>query len=388
MTNSKQNKILVIKSTYGTPDSRCEKEIYSLSKRHRVDFLGWNRNENYNGVITTPIRINDIILNFYHIGIKTSNGKGFMTMIIPLIKFWFREWRFLKKNVKKYDVIHACDFDAAFPLIFISKRPPLVYDIFDYYADTHYGPSIILSLIRSLENRIICLSNVTILCSETRKQQIYPACPKKLVIIHNSPPENLLQNAKINDHCLKQDIVKIVYVGALAKDRFLAEMAEVISERKDIELHVGGIGPLADCLDKMSQIYPNIIYYGQMNYGNVLLLELHCDIMTAIYDPRTPNHRYAAPNKFYESLMLKKPVIMIKNTGMDAYVEKYQLGEVIDVAAEVFKEGFTRALDNLIAKKSQWIEMGKRGFQLYQEQFSWQEMERRLLNIYDDIETE
>ena len=34
--------------------------------------------------------------------------------------------------------------------------------------------------------------------------------------------------------------------------------------------------------------------------------------MTAIYDPNISNHYYAAPNKFYEALMLGKPLIMVK----------------------------------------------------------------------------
>ena len=100
--------------------------------------------------------------------------------------------------------------------------------------------------------------------------------------------------------------------------------------------------------------------------------------MLAIYDPSIDNHFYAAPNKFYESLMLGKPVIMVKNTGMSGVVSQNDIGVLIDYS----KESFISGVNELIDRKSQWQVMKERMKKLYREQYSWDEMERRLLELY------
>lgn len=384
MSKEKRLRILFLRSNYGQPDSRCEKEMFCLSQKHDVEFLGWDRSCSFKGIKDTTVEIGNKSFVFHHIGIKAPLGQGFKRLFIPLLKFWIRELRYLNKNKKRYDVIHACDFDTGFPLMMLLHKPKIVYDIYDYYADTHSAPKIIDKSIRKLETRLIRKSDAVIICNEIRKKQILPAEPEKLYIIHNSPPDINMLSTKCTSKSSSK--IRLVYVGTLSKDRFLMEMSEVISGRDDIELHIGGIGVLESYFSQISGKFSNITFYGKMSYNDVLSLEKECDIMTATYDPRIINNRYASPNKFYESLMLKKPLIMMKNTGMDTFVEEYKLGEVIDVELENFKEGFSRALDNLISKKDQWTEMGERGFKLYNEKFSWHEMEKRLLNLYDDLE--
>lgn len=378
-------KILYLRTHYGIPDSRCEKEMYVLGKKHEVEFLGWNRELTYPGVRDSSICLKDRTFIYHHIGIKAPIGGGFKRMFFPLIRFWKREWLYLYKTISKYDAIHICDFDAAFPIFFIRCPIPIVYDIYDYYADSHPSPLLMDRLIRRFESRIIKRANATIICSKERKNQIYPAQPKKLLIIHNSPPDTLFGGSnKKNRHKL----YSIIYVGILSEDRFLREIAEVISNRDDCDLHIGGIGVLEHYFEELSQTKDNITYYGKMAYEDVLSLEQQCDIMIAIYDPSIPNHKYAAPNKFYEALMLKKPLIMMKNTGMDQYVTQFDLGVVIDGNKSSFRGKFNKAIDELISRKDEWDSMGERGYELYQEEFSWGEMERRLLNLYEDLEKE
>ena len=127
--------------------------------------------------------------------------------------------------------------------------------------------------------------------------------------------------------------------------------------------------------------YENIHFYGRLSYSDTLALEKECDIMLAIYDPSIDNHFYAAPNKFYESLMLGKPVMMVKNTGMSTVVKDENIGVLIDYS----KEGFIKGAEELVAKKDEWISMSQRMKKLYKEQYSWDEMEKRLLILYSQL---
>ena len=378
-------KILVIRSNNGKCDSRVTKEIYSLSQKHKVVYLGWERSAT-GGMTKSSHRVCGKNICDIYIHIKAQIGGGITKNFFPLIRFWISEYRYVCKNSNKFDVIHACDFDTAFPLLFIRKPVKIVYDIFDYYADSRKSPAIIDKMIRIFEGKIIQKSDATIICSEARRQQISPAIPKRLIVIHNSP-NNTCKNEDVKVRA-SSDIYKIVYVGLLDETRCLSKIAKVISERDDVELHIGGLGPLEEHLKEMSSKHKNIIFYGSMEYKKVLELESRCDIMFATYDPSIPNHKYAAPNKFYEALMLKKPLIMIKNTGMDQYVTQFDLGVVIDGNKSSFRENFNKAIDELISRKDEWDSMGERGYELYQKEFSWDEMERRLLDLYKDLEKE
>jgi glycosyltransferase involved in cell wall biosynthesis len=106
--------------------------------------------------------------------------------------------------------------------------------------------------------------------------------------------------------------------------------------------------------------------------------------MLAIYDPTFENHRFAAPNKFYESLMLGKPVIMARGTGMSEIVENNAIGELIEYS----KEGFIDGVNRLIKRKDEWYLIGNRMKEIYRNQYCWDEMERRLIQLYADLQNE
>lgn len=62
---------------------------------------------------------------------------------------------------------------------------------------------------------------------------------------------------------------------------------------------------------KICQIAMKIFFYGKILYYETLKLESSCDIMADLYDPSNPDNYYAALNKFYEALMLGKPLILV-----------------------------------------------------------------------------
>ena len=378
-------KILFLRTNDGGADSRCQKEMLCLSQKYIVEFFGWDRTASASKIVAKTCKFLSKDFKCYLCGISANSGAGLKGMLFPLIRFWVKEWNFLRKEAKHYDVIHACDLDAAIPLLFLPKKTRIVYDIFDYYAESHVMPKTIENIVRKLETKFIEKSDSVIICTEEREKQISPACPQCLTVIHNSPPE-IVQTGKEITVQGSNTRYRVVYVGSLVERRFLKEITEVVGSRNDVEFHLGGVGPLEQELAYQAQINDNIFFYGKLKYEDVLSLEKQCDIMTAIYDPTLVVHRYAAPNKFYEALMLKKPLIMMRDTGMDQFVEKYQLGVVMDADIHTFKEAFSDALDKMFMDKTSWDEIGEKEYKLYQERFSWEEMERRLMELYEKMQ--
>lgn len=120
----------------------------------------------------------------------------------------------------------------------------------------------------------------------------------------------------------------------------MREIIDFVENDERFELHVGGFGIMEDEIASAAQKCNRIIFYGKLPYNKTLSLENSCNIMTAIYDPKVPNHRYAAPNKFYEALMLGKPIVMAKNTGFDEIIEENNIGCLIEYSKSGLKMVF------------------------------------------------
>ena len=381
-------RIVIIRSNPVSPDSRVEKETESLMQAgNKVTILCWDRDRNYREGKST-IRNSAGEADIFRLGIEAGFGAG-KKNLLALIRFQSRSLRWLIRHRKEYDAIHACDLDMGY---FPSKlarllRKVFVYDVFDYYCACRPMPGRLKKIISGMENRVISRADAAIICSEKRKEQIRGSKPKRLVILHNAPHMQLIRpdgpdvKAKTGAH----ERVRIGYIGILGNtQRMLNEIADAISGRDDLEYHVGGFGQLEGFFEEMAEKHDNIFYYGKLPYASTLKLEEQMDILTAIYDPAMPNNRYAAPNKFYEALMLGKPLIMVHDTGMDDIVDRYRLGVTIDFNIQSFCDG----VDRLIGMRDEWAEMGERGKALFREQYSWEIMGERLAALYRELEQE
>ncbi len=376
--------VVLIRTNAVNPDPRVEKEVGSILKLDSVNvtILAWDRESSFDSV--GYLSFGEKKAKIIRFGIVSEWGGGMKKNLIPTFRFIHKVKKWLKKHESEFDCIHACNLPAGLVSKRYLKNKTIIYDIYDFFADTSRAPSFILNYARKKEIEIINKANATIICSEQRVEQISGSHPKKLIIIHNSPVKNAIGNsAEGRKTIIKSSSkkTKIVYVGNLLNERFVSEMCELVSENDDIELHIGGVGVLSRYVESMGEKFNNITYYGKLQYGDVLSLERDCDIMMALYDPSIKNNTFAAPNKFYEALLLGKPLVMIKNTGMDSVVEKEKIG----VSVSPNKEGILEGIRSLISIKNKWPEIAEKMKAIYDEKYSWTIMEKRLIDLYGSI---
>ena len=378
-----KKRVVLIRSNPVSPDPPVEKATDTLiANGYEVSVIGWDRGSDEAEKTETLIleHGNAQIVRF---GIPAMFDGGIKKNLLPLSKFQIRLHKWLKKHRNEYDIIHAFDFDTGFIANKIARKynKKLIYHILDFYIDSHNIPSKYLkSTIRNAEFAVINNADATIICTEKRREQIAGTTPKRLEIIHNTPKavnqiSDSFSEIKNSTRC------KIVYVGILAGSRFLREIIKFVEKDERFEFHIGGFGIMENEVAEAAKKCERIFYYGKLPYDKTLSLEQACDVMTAIYDPKVPNHKFAAPNKFYESLMLGKPVIMAYNTGFDEIIKKNNIGCLI----EFDESGLSNGLNNLIQQKDEWLSMSERMKKLYKEQYSWAEMERRLVELYTSI---
>lgn len=133
----KCKKVCIIRSNPVRPDSRVEKEAWTLKKNgYDVHILAWDRSTNIRET-NDFVNVADCKIPITRLGYTATFGEGFKN-VIPYLKFQLHMHKWLKKN--RFDIVHSCDFDTAFFLVALlnvkMKSLFLTYLIF-FMIDQH-----------------------------------------------------------------------------------------------------------------------------------------------------------------------------------------------------------------------------------------------------------
>lgn len=365
-------KIAYIRSGSFYDDSRATKEVKALSEAgYAIHIIGWDRDGN--ALEKCKAIFNEkVTYSFYKKKIDGFIGyKG----ILKLLGFLLFVKQQLKENASELFAVHACDLDGGVGAYSICKKVgiSLVYDIYDYYIDSHNISGLLGEIIEKQEIRLINLAKATIICTEERKAQISKARPRKIVVIYNSP--------EIKSVSKKKQKYDYSYCGAFGGGRLLEEVIAEYSDNSDLVFTFAGSGKFDAIIKKNSEQFENFHYLGPISYDDVLKVESESAVISAIYNPNKRNHVLCAPNKFYEALALGKPVIVCKGTGIDKIVTENHLGYAIEYDAKEF----FRTLRILLDDKNESKAMGERGRNLYETLYNWENMKKKLISIYEGL---
>ena len=373
-----QQRVLICRSNAIAPDPRVEKIARTLANTDRsVTVIGWDRFQSQ-----PKIEYFDKYI-VQRLPIKGKFGTG-LRNLPALIKWQFSLLYILIKNSRSYDVYHCCDFDTIIPGLIAKSlfRKHVVYDIFDFYSDSlRNTPDTIKTLIRKLEIYAINISDAVILVDDIRIQQISDSNPSELTIIYNSPVDHYSE-LTVHVQESKSKHLTITYVGQLQKERGLIELVEVVKTQPQWHLQIGGYGGDEEELKEISSRIPNVTWHGQINYEKTLKLSAQSDVLIATYDPTVPNHKYSSPNKVFEAMMLGKPLIAARGSNIDKLIEKYRFGIIV---AYGNKTDLIKALNYLEANPDYRKKLGNNARLAYENNFSWDIMESRLISLYDNL---
>ncbi len=373
--------VIFVRNANFVYDVRTNKEAdVALALGYPVSALGWIRDGSDASARSIKKKGGDISLELYDR--NSAFGQGFKN-IFNLLAYNLWIFRSLFKKRKSYSIIHSCDLDVSFPALLAARllKKKIVYDIFDYYSDTHAMPARIARVVAGLENFVINHADAVILCNEARYKQIAGTRPKRCVVIHNTPDLDFeMAPARI---CRgKPSSFKVVYTGILCKEgRLLSEILESREALEHFEVHIAGDGPYRERIEQMASETPSIFYYGQVTNQQSLQLEKECDVLFATYDPSIKNNRYSAPNKLYEAMALGKPVVVSRGSCSDELVLEEKTGLIIGYAAAEFWE----AVATLEKDPGLCNELGRNGLRAYATKYEWNIMKERLADLYSSL---
>lgn len=359
--------LLVLRASHVNPDPRVARAV-SVAENCGLDVtvVAWDRD----GDAPRRSRLGRSLVVRYRR--HAAHGRGVANLAALVLFQAYVAMQVLRRR-KGLVAIHACDLSTGFTGLLLARllRVPLVYDIFDYFADSFPVPSPALPLVRRVETWVINHADVTLLPTATREEQIRPARPRRLVIVENSPDISELPAGDLSP-------TDLAYVGILADHRLLREVVELVAADTSKSLRIAGFGPLEDQIQALAATAPNIEFVGRVASDEALRIQGSARVLFATYDPEVRNHRFSAANKLSEALALGKPLIVCRNTAMDVVVEASGLGVAIDYDIDAFKQ----ALEDLTSDAIVLDDCALRGPELYRERYSWQVSATRLADVY------
>lgn len=354
--------IVLLRANDIITDSRVLKYL-NFFEKSKINYriIGWNRDGNNNKKNNT-----------YFFEKKAGYNLGKKAILNRFLWNLFLLKKLIKIR-KQYKIIHACDFDTVLPAlimkIFFNKK--VIFDIFDWFSDTIITNNFFIDrMINILEKKAVKMSDYVIICEEERKKQI-KIVPKKLLILPNIP--NFIDNrGNFSEENKKTDILKISYVGGLYEDRNIHILLEEVSKNSKLYLYIAGFGDVAieGMCEEYSKKFSNIKFYGRVKYEEGINIMANSNIIYAMYCKTNRNHLYAAPNKYYESLMLGKPLITTVGTIVGEKVSKYNTGFVIGEKSEDTRKIFDEILNSNIHEKSEnCLKIWEENYKNYMEVF-------------------
>lgn len=341
-------------------DPRVKKYLSYLDE-NKIDYqvIGWDRNdENLSYKNCTFFRKKA----GYNVGgIKAAWNR--------VLWMWFCFRQLVKK---KPSVVHGCDIDSAFPAvmykILTNRKSKVIFDVFDWFSATLYNqPKLVTSAFKWMESITTKRSDHIIICEKERIAQIPYNISSKVEILPNIPMVSDESSFKYKDDSLSfpNNRLTLSYVGGLYDERFLDELLDV-AEQGYINLLIAGYGDkrLEERCINLSKL-ENVKYFGGVPYEKGLHISYNSDVVYAMYCKTNPNHIYAAPNKYYEAMLLGKPIITTAGTIVANKVEENEIGYTIEENIDALK----KLLDSLKINESEYTEKGRNSHILWNQKF-------------------
>lgn len=253
---------------------------------------------------------------------KKEKGHGLFRTLLSFLQYS----RFVKKTIKvnSYDKLIVFTPQIGIFLSFFLKKHfkgRFIFDYRDLSIEQH-------SWFRRPFLRLLSNSYANIISSPGFKK--YLPHEFNYILSHNYNAAKVKEALNIQKEAYTGSEINLLTIGAIRKDCNY-EVIEALGNVKGISLSFIGRGPASNSLQSFADEngFCNIHFSGYYKKEDEPALYKSSTAVNIIY-PNIPSHQTAISNRFYNSLIYKRPMIVTRNSTQGDYAEKYKVGLVVD----------------------------------------------------------
>lgn len=260
---------------------------------------------------------------------------GYHTVSMSYYRRLLVIYKALRKLRKKYEkekdvIFYYFFFDVAFAASLVSHRT-YIYEESDVpYADIRF--SLLRKFLKWKDRRIIRKSLLTVMTSEgfIKYHGLEQQCDN-IVLVPNRVNPALLE-LPYTHKVLDSEHLSIGFVGGFRYQSVFNFASVVAEDYPQITFHVfGNIMENEKEIEEISKAHKNVQLHGLFkNPQDLPSVYEQLDLVLATYDVTCINAQYAEPNKMYESIFFRVPIIVSKGTFLSDKVNSLGIGYAIN----------------------------------------------------------
>lgn len=378
------NNIIMLLDNAFKPDVRVYKEAkYLVKHNYNVKIICLDKKnefkdkelENYDGIMVKRIFVRSEKIT------KLMENNKFIRIFQPAIYLWWLVKFILrtKKQLKneEFDILHCHDLTMAFIGCIFFRKKKIVFDMHEYYGNNNSKLSnfIINKIVLYTQNK----AKWIIFVNEYQKLHCKEKNKSKLIELPNYPEIDTFRDVEKTE----SKKVRISYIGKVRDFASLSKFINCVDDKKNINISIYGDGSeFQRLLNYAKQGEKQYMLKGSYDgIKEVQNIYKNTDILYAVYDITSKdgiNWKNAMPIKSFEAIITLTPIIASKNTILGYFVQKNDIGFVIDEKNEEELANLFKLLENtpdLIKEKV-------KNLRKMQYRYTWEKVSKNLDKIY------
>ncbi|MFS0864573.1 glycosyltransferase [Fredinandcohnia sp. 179-A 10B2 NHS] len=306
------------------PNPRMNKRLQVAKNVGQTALIFWDRGGRVNIWDVYHSDIENIKINV------TADYTNPLKRIFPTVRFGFKALKEIRRLKPKSLYVANIDMLIIASLYSLGRKekPKIIYEIADLNKliidDQNRGiKKYARKLLVKLEKKLCKNINTLVVTSKKFYENYYSNfVPKsKLLFMPNMPNLNAFKDFSRK----RTDKFTVGFIGAI---RYKEQMKMLIeaAEKSNVDLLFAGAG-LDDEIEQICKNKSFIKYIGKYKYETeISQLYGKVDCVYSVYDADLNNVKFALPNKLYESIYCKLPIIVSKDTYLGEVVESKGVG--------------------------------------------------------------
>jgi hypothetical protein len=314
--------------------------------------------------------------DIYYIGIGKSKEKAFVQRycrtfqtveghhksLLSLLKFYLLFLKLYFAN--SFQAIHVINEQLLlifYPFLFFSRKK-VVLDIFDSIFLRSGKP---MDLLKKFTYQ---LPTVILVTDDNRKSLMPVQFQHKVKVLENYP----YTYAGVTAKTPSPNKLVIFYNGSMSKARGTEILQQLLQLSSNISIKMAGW--IYDGPTEELSLHPQVEYLGVITQQESMQVASTCDYILSLYEPKNENNINASPNKIYDAIQARTPVIINAEVKIADFVKTQGIGYVTD---SFYKINYQQLLQDLFRLKGTFVFSSD-----LQRTYTWEAIENKLVQAH------
>jgi glycosyltransferase involved in cell wall biosynthesis len=308
-------------------------------------------------------------------------NRGFLFYACFNIRLFF--WLLFREK----GIIISNDLDTLPSCWLVSRirRTPLIYDSHEYFTEVPelIGRIFVRNVWLKIEKCLIPKLKYAITVSEPIAEEYRKKYNVDFQVIRNLP-YRLHHPGKRPDLLNCNPARTIIYQGSLNPGRGLESMILSMKHLDNFKFQIFGDGPLRRKLEKLvneNNLSDRIHFMGRIPLKDLTSYTVQASLGVSLEENLGKNYYYSLPNKLFDYIQARVPVLVSRLPEMKKIVEEYNIGMITDSNDPEILAGIIRNMMGDEEKRIIW----KKNLKIAAEELCWENEKSKLIEIYKNI---